>query len=93
MSDFQDKIMIGSDDFDFLLSIKKLKMKKVFKISGLTLATTAAMILSQTTAFAANNAANSNEAVTGMNVVGGMAILLAFILVPLAKKQLKTRLS
>ena len=63
-------------------------MKKLLNISGYTMATMIAFVLSQGTVLAAGNATD-NAGLSGGEVVGGLSILLLAILVPTIKKARK----
>jgi hypothetical protein len=65
-------------------------MKKLLKVSSYILATVLAFVLSNTTAFAANNNSD-NGSLTGAQVIGGFAVLLAVILIPTMKSARKAR--
>jgi len=60
-------------------------MKKLQKISSYILATLMVLLVSQLSVFAAGDTANNETSLTAFQVIGGLAILLFFILVPLMK--------
>ena len=60
-------------------------MKKLQKISSYILATLMVLLISQLSVFAAGDTANNNSSLTAFQVIGGLAILLFFILVPLMR--------
>jgi hypothetical protein len=62
-------------------------MKKLLKVSSYILATVLAFVLSNVTAFAADN--NSNGSLSGGQVIGGLAVLLLVILIPIMKSARK----
>jgi len=64
-------------------------MKSLFKVSSYILATVLAFVLSNVTAFAADGN-TENSALTGGQVIGGLAVLLLVILVPIMKSARKT---
>ena len=61
-------------------------MKKLFKISCYMLATVLILLISQFSAFAANDSSNKDSSLSGIQVIGGLALLLFIILLPLVKK-------
>jgi hypothetical protein len=65
-------------------------MKNLLKVSSYTLATALVFVLSQFSASAAGDTAN-NSALTGGQVVGGLALLIAAILVPTMKSARKAK--
>ena len=60
-------------------------MKKLQKISSYILATVMVLLVSQFSVFAAGDAANNDSSLSAFQVIGGLAILLFFILVPLMR--------
>ncbi len=60
-------------------------MKKLIKVTSYILATVIAFVLSDVTAFAAGNTNENSSSLTGMQVIGGLALLLIVILVPMMK--------
>jgi hypothetical protein len=60
-------------------------MKKLQKISGYILATLMALLVSQLSVFAAGDAVNNESSLSAFQVIGGLAILFIFILVPLMR--------
>jgi hypothetical protein len=60
-------------------------MKKLQKISGYILATLMALLASQLSVFAAGDAVNNESSLSAFQVIGGLAILFIFILVPLMR--------
>jgi len=67
-------------------------MKKLLKVSSYILATVLAFVLSNVSAFAANNN-TENSSLTGAQVVGGVALLLLVILVPTMKSARKASIN
>jgi hypothetical protein len=64
-------------------------MKNVIKVVGYTLATALIVVLSQFSAIAANN--NETYALSGGQVIGGIALLIAAILVPTMRSARKAK--
>jgi predicted transporter len=64
-------------------------MKNLIKVTSYTLATALVFVLSQTSAFAADGSANSS--LSGAQVIGGVALLIAAILVPTVKSARKAK--
>ncbi|HEY1870219.1 MAG TPA: hypothetical protein VGG71_04130 [Chitinophagaceae bacterium] len=64
-------------------------MKNLIKVTSYTLATALVMVLSQASAFAADG--NANSSLSGAQVIGGLALLLAVILVPTIKSARKAK--
>jgi hypothetical protein len=64
-------------------------MKSLFKVSSYILATVLAFVLSNVTAFAADGN-TENGALSGGQVIGGLAVLLLVILIPIMKSARKT---
>jgi hypothetical protein len=62
-------------------------MKKLFKVSGYILATVLMLIMSQFTVFASGENSNNPSSLSGLQVVGGLFVLLLVILIPLMKRQ------
>lgn len=60
-------------------------MKKLIKVTSYILATVIAFVLSDVTALAAGNTNENSSSLTGMQVIGGLALLLIVILVPMMK--------
>jgi hypothetical protein len=60
-------------------------MKKLLKISSYILATVMVFLISQFSVFAAGDAANNDSSLSGLQVVGGLAVLLLVILLPIMK--------
>ncbi len=58
-------------------------MKKLLKVTSYILATVLAFVLSNVTAFAADG--SNNGALSAGQVIGGLAILLLVIIVPVMK--------
>jgi hypothetical protein len=73
-------------------NLKKTSMKKLFKVSSYILATVLAFVLSNVSAFAANNTTD-NAPLSGGQVIGGLAILLLVILVPIMKSARKATIN
>ena len=67
-------------------------MKKFLKISSYILATVLAFVLSNVSAFAANNN-NENSSLSGAQVIGGVAVLLLVILIPIMKSARKATIN
>jgi hypothetical protein len=67
-------------------------MKKLLSISSYILATVLVFVLSNVSAFAANNNSD-NSSLSGGQVIGGVAILLAVILIPTMKAARKARIN
>jgi len=65
-------------------------MKNLIKISSYTLATTLAFILSQTSAFAAGNTSADSTLSFGQ-VITGIIVLVAVILIPTMKSSRKAK--
>jgi hypothetical protein len=64
-------------------------MKHLIKVTSYTLATALVFVLSQVSALAANN--TETGSLTGAQVVGGVALLIAAILVPTMKSARKAK--
>jgi hypothetical protein len=64
-------------------------MKKLYKISSYILATVMILLISQTSVFAADDSVNKGSSLSGMQVIGGLAVLLLVIFLPLVKKSKK----
>jgi succinate dehydrogenase/fumarate reductase cytochrome b subunit len=60
-------------------------MKKLQKITGYILATVVMFLASQFSVLAAGGPVNNNSSLSAFQVIGGLVILLFFILVPLMK--------
>ena len=60
-------------------------MKKLQKITGYILATFIVFMISQFSVLAAGGTVNNDSSLTAFQVIGGLVILLFFILVPLMK--------
>jgi hypothetical protein len=65
-------------------------MKNLAKVSSYILATTLVFVLSQFSVLAAGETAN-NSALTGGQVIGGLALLIAAIMVPTMKSARKAK--
>ena len=65
-------------------------MKKLLSVSSYILATVHVFVLSNVSAFAANG---DNSSLSGGQVIGGVAILLAVILIPTMKAARKARIN
>jgi hypothetical protein len=79
--------------YDSLYKIlNTIKMKKLFKIAGYTMATVLAVILSQSSALAAGGSTGNDSALSGAQVIGGFAILVLVILLPILKSSRKATL-
>jgi len=66
-------------------------MKNLIKVSSYTLATALVFVLSQTSALAAGTTDNSNSSLSAGQVIGGVALLVAAILVPTMKSARKAK--
>ena len=64
-------------------------MKNLIKVSSYTLATVLAFVMSQASAFAADGNATNGSSLSAGQVVGGLAVLLAVILLPIMKSAKK----
>ena len=64
---------------------KNYTMKKILKIFSYALVTIAVLLVSQFSVFAANDPAGQASSLTGSQVIGGLAILLLVIVLPLMK--------
>jgi hypothetical protein len=60
-------------------------MKKLQKITSYILATIMVLLVSQFSVLAAGDNANNDSSLSAFQVIGGLAILLVFILVPLMR--------
>ncbi|HET6999811.1 MAG TPA: hypothetical protein VFI33_00795 [Puia sp.] len=60
-------------------------MKKLQKISSYILATVMVLLVTEFSVFAAGDKTNNDSSLTAFQVIGGMAILLFVILVPLMR--------
>ncbi|MDP9040398.1 MAG: hypothetical protein M3N30_00345 [Bacteroidota bacterium] len=65
-------------------------MKNLIKVSSYTLATALVFVLSQFSVLAAGNT-ETNSSLSGGQVVGGVALLIAAILVPTMKSAHKAK--
>ena len=65
-------------------------MKNLIKVSSYTLATALVFVISQFSVLA-EGTQNSNGALTGGQVIGGLALLIAAILVPTMKSARKAK--
>ncbi len=68
-------------------------MKKILKISGYVLATIMILLVSQFSVLAANDPSSQESSLTGMQVIGGLAILLLVIILPLIKSAHKKEIN
>jgi hypothetical protein len=66
-------------------------MKHLIKVTSYTLATALVFVLSQVSALAASN--TETNSLSGAQVVGGVALLIAAILVPTMKSAHKARIN
>ena len=64
-------------------------MKNLIKVTSYTLATALVFVLSNSSAFAADGSANGS--LSGAQVIGGVALLIAAILVPTIKSARKAK--
>ncbi len=62
-------------------------MKKLQKFSAYILTTVMVLLVSQYSVFAAGENSNNDSSLSGIQVIGGLAILLLVILLPLLKKE------
>jgi hypothetical protein len=60
-------------------------MKKLSKISSYILAILMVLLISQVSVFAADDSLNKDSSLSGIQVVGGFALLIFVILLPLIK--------
>jgi hypothetical protein len=63
-------------------------MKKLLKVTSYILATVLVFVLSQVSAFAADNT-QSTSSLTAGQVIGGLALLLLVILIPIMRSSKK----
>jgi uncharacterized membrane protein YdjX (TVP38/TMEM64 family) len=68
-------------------------MKKLIKISAYTLATLTLLLMTQFSVFAAGENSGQNGSLSGIQVVGGLALLLLVIFLPLMKTTAKKNTS
>jgi hypothetical protein len=73
----------------YLYNSQKNKMKKLQKISSYILTTVLVMLISQYPVLAADDSLNQDSSLSGIQVIGGFAILMLVILLPLLKKEKK----
>ncbi len=67
-------------------------MKKLLKAAAYVLATVLAFTLTQSTALAAGGSTGNESTLSGAQVIGGFAILVLVILLPILKSSRKTDL-
>jgi hypothetical protein len=60
-------------------------MKNLIKVSSYILATVLVFVMSQASAFAADGNTTSGSSLSAGQVIGGLALLLAVILLPILK--------
>jgi fumarate reductase subunit D len=60
-------------------------MKKLQKMTSYILATVMVLLVSQFSVFAAGETANNSSSLTAGQIIGGLAVLLLVILVPLMR--------
>jgi fumarate reductase subunit D len=60
-------------------------MKTILKISALIMCTMLVLFVAPLSLFAANDPVTSNSSLTGYQIIGGFAVLLLVILLPLLK--------
>jgi hypothetical protein len=65
--------------------LKINKMKKLQKITNYILTSVIVLLVSQFSVFAAGGTVNNDSSLSAFQVIGGMVILLLFILVPLMR--------
>ena len=70
-----------------IFKFKKNKMKKLQKFTVYILTTVMVFLISQYSVLAAGDPSNQDSSLSGIQVIGGMAILLLVILLPLLKKE------
>jgi hypothetical protein len=68
-------------------------MKKLIKFSGYILATVILFLTTQFSVFAAGDYSGKNDSLTPIQVVGGLALLLLVIFLPLMKTTTKKNIS
>jgi uncharacterized membrane protein YdjX (TVP38/TMEM64 family) len=66
-------------------------MKKLIKTSGYMLATLMVLLVTQFSVLAAGDSAGNNSSLSGIQVIGGLAILLLVIFLPLVKGAAKEK--
>jgi len=64
-------------------------MKKLSKISNYILATLMVLLISVPSVFAADDSANKGSSLSGIQVFGGLALLLLVIFLPLMRRSKK----
>jgi len=64
-------------------------MKKLLKVTSYILATVLVLVISQVSAFAAGPD-NGSSSLSGLQVIGGLALLIGVILIPTMKSARKT---
>jgi hypothetical protein len=69
----------------WIIILKKYKMKKLQKITGYLLATVILFLVSQFPVLAAGGTVNNDSSLSAFQVIGGLVVLLFFILVPLMR--------
>jgi hypothetical protein len=75
------------------IKLKSIKMKNLSKIAGYVLATVLAFILTQSQVLAANGPAGNESSLSGIQVIGGFAVLLLVILIPIMRSSKKANLN
>jgi len=68
-------------------------MKNLSKIAGYLVATVLAFILTQSQVLAAAGPAGNESSLSGLQVVGGLAVLLLVILIPIMRSSKKANLN
>jgi hypothetical protein len=68
-------------------------MKKLSGIAGYTLATVLAFILTQSPVLAADGSAGNESSLSAFQVIGGFAVLLLVILIPIMRSSKKANLN
>jgi hypothetical protein len=66
-------------------------MKKLIKTSGYILATLMVLLVTQLSVFAAGENPGNNSSLSGIQVIGGLAVLLLVIFLPLVKSSAKEK--
>ena len=66
-------------------------MKKLIKTSSYILATLIVLLVTQFSVLAAGDSAGNNSSLSGIQVIGGLAILLLVIFLPLLKSSAKEK--
>lgn len=64
-------------------------MKKLIKVSSYILSMVIALVAFQVPAFAAGNSGDNGSSLSAVQVIGGLAVLLLVILIPILKSSKK----